>query len=207
MSNAVFPVVRGLGWSLVKRPTFSTMSAMSQSNKEVRALNAQNPKWEFELTWNYLKDYDINAPENNPYTDFATILGFYLQRQGHFDSFLFDDPDDNTVVGQLIGTGDGTATKFQLSRNFGGFNEAIQAVRGTPVIRVNGVVKVVTTDFVVGSTGIVTFLSGAPAPAARVEADFSYYFRVTFKDDSLDFENFMNKLWELKTVVLTSDLQ
>jgi uncharacterized protein (TIGR02217 family) len=206
MSNAVFPVVRGLGWSFFKRPTFSTMSAMSQNNKEVRALNAQNPKWEFELTWNYLKDYDVNAPENNPFTDFATILGFYLQRQGHFDSFLFDDPDDNTVVGQLIGTGDASTTKFQLTRNFGGFNEAIQAVRGTPVIRVGGVAKNSPADFTVGSTGIVTFVA-APAAAARIEADFSFYFRVTFKDDSLDFENFMNKLWELKTVVLTSDLQ
>jgi len=32
------------------------------------------------------------------YTDLRTLMGFYMARQGMFDSFLYPDPNDNTVA-------------------------------------------------------------------------------------------------------------
>ena len=53
------------------------------------------------------------------------------------------------------------------------------------------------------ATGIVTF--AAPPPYGRViAADFSYYFRCRFTDDSYDFNNFMLRLWELKKLTFIS---
>jgi hypothetical protein len=209
MSVAVFPSVRGLGWSVFKRPQFVTESQTASNGKELRLQTVQNPIWEIELTYNYLKNIpgDLPDPQNNPYTDLAQIMGFYCSRGGHFDNFLFDDPFDNFASRQLIGLGDAATTKFQLTRNIGGFSEAIQAPRGGVKIWVGGTLKTLTTDYTINSTtGVVTF-TVAPAAAARIEAEFSFYFRVTFREDMLEFENFMNQLWTLQSVILVSDPQ
>src|SRR5215813_12655610 len=46
-------------------------------------------------------------------------------------------------------------------------------------------------------TGLVTF-NVAPASGLIITADYSYYFRCRFIDDSYAFENFMFRLWQLK---------
>ena len=42
-------------------------------------------------------------------------MGFFLQLQGQFGTFLYTDPDDNTVTGQAFATGDGSTTSFTMS--------------------------------------------------------------------------------------------
>jgi hypothetical protein len=37
-----------------------------------------------------------------------------------------------------------------------------------------------------------------------ITADFSYWFRCHFVDDSYDFENFMYRLWQLKKLTFIS---
>ena len=54
MSNLLFPKIRGLGWSVVKKPTFNTDVQESLAGREVRIQNFQNPIWEFTLTYEYL---------------------------------------------------------------------------------------------------------------------------------------------------------
>jgi uncharacterized protein (TIGR02217 family) len=55
------------------------------------------------------------------------------------------------------------------------------------------------------NTGIVTF--AAPPPSGQaITADFTYYFRVRFADDTAEFENFMLQLWRLKQIKLQSAL-
>jgi uncharacterized protein (TIGR02217 family) len=51
--------------------------------------------------------------------------------------------------------------------------------------------------------GLLTF-GTAPAVGVNVTADFSYYFRLRFKNDMQEFENFINNLWNAKTVELRS---
>lgn len=63
MSNLLFPKIRGLAWTIVKTPTFSTEIQESLAGREVRVQNFQNPIWEFTLTYEYL----LNDP--NPQAD------------------------------------------------------------------------------------------------------------------------------------------
>src|SRR5579862_2349234 len=45
-----FPTLAGLGWSVHKKPVFSTVVASHVSGREVRDALYQNPIWQFELT-------------------------------------------------------------------------------------------------------------------------------------------------------------
>ena len=48
-SPPVFPALAGQGWSVHKKPTFSTVVARHVSGREVRDALYQNPIWQFEL--------------------------------------------------------------------------------------------------------------------------------------------------------------
>jgi uncharacterized protein (TIGR02217 family) len=209
MSNALFPATRGLTWSVTRRPCFNTVQAKSASLKRAAAQLAQYPIWDVTLTYSYLKNnpQDIPDPSNNPFTDLDTVLGFFLQRGGSFDDFLLNlsdltaDERDSKASGEIIGIGDGVATQFQLVRNIGGFKDIVQNIAGVPEIQVNGNELVITTDFSVSATGMVTFVV-APAAAAVITANFLHLMRVHFVEDALDFENFMYQLYTLQQVEL-----
>ncbi len=134
-----------------------------------------------------------------------TLAGFFLQQQGSFGAFLFDDPSDDGVTGQYFGTGDGTTTAFQLYRSFGGFFEPIVAPASVSAVYFNGVAQSPAGYSVNPATGIVTFGS-APGSGVVITADFTYYFLVRFAEDTAEFENFMYQLWSLKQVKLQSVL-
>jgi uncharacterized protein (TIGR02217 family) len=193
MSNAVFPVLPGLAWDVVKRPTFSTIVQRAASGREVRAALWSSPIWQWELTYDLLRDDATN--------ELRTLMGFFLQRQGSFDSFLYSDPTDNAVTGQLIGTGNATTKIFQMTRTLGGFVEPVFDVSGTPTIKLNGVTQATPGQYTISSSGVVTLVT-APASGVTITGDFSYYFRCRFMEDMAEFQNFASKLWELRTLEL-----
>jgi uncharacterized protein (TIGR02217 family) len=142
-------------------------------------------------------------------TELRTLMGFFLQQQGAFQPFLYDDPTDNRALAQVIGTGDGGTTVFQLVRTMGmslpggGFAEPITAPNVLSAIYFDGVVQSPSGYSLAPTTGLVTFTN--PPPAGQVvTADFTYYFCVRFADDSADFENFLYQLWALKQVKFRS---
>lgn len=189
MSNAIYPSLPGLAWPVMKQPEFSTSIKKSVSGKEFRAAFMQFPLWTFELTYEYLR----NGVAGN---DLNTLTGFFLARQGSFDSFLFTEPSDHAVADQLLGVGDGVTTSFQLIRALGTFVEPVQNVNALANIKVNGVV---VSNYTLGSTGIVTFTT-PPAVNAQLTWSGSYFFRVRFLQDTSQFSQFMQDLWELKKV-------
>lgn len=121
MSNAVFPTMLGLAWDVQKKPIFSNKIALHTSGKETATSYYRNPKWEYTLTYDYLPD----IPQQVGDTDLHTLLGFFLNRRGRFDTFLFNDPDDNTVVEGFQKDFDGTSVEFKLVRSIGGFYEPV----------------------------------------------------------------------------------
>jgi hypothetical protein len=122
MSTEVFPMsLLGLTWDVKKRPIFSNKVATHTSGKETATSYYQNPKWEYTLTYEYLPDIAKQVGD----TDLHTILGFFLNRHGRFDTFLFNDPDDNTVTVGYQADFDGTVTDFNLVRAIGGFYEPV----------------------------------------------------------------------------------
>lgn len=206
--TAIFPALPGLGWSVTKAPRFASRVQRAVSGRELRVLDQGYPIWTWTLTYSLLRDkWDTRGPGGlgAGYDELRTIAGFFLQRQGAFQPFLFDDPTDNTVTGQPIGIGDAGTTAFQLVRSFGGFAERVTAPNVVSAIYFNGVLQSAGSYSVDATSGLVIFVAPPPAGAA-ITADFTYFFRVHFPDDTAEFENFMFQLWSLKQVKLESVL-
>lgn len=210
MSSLIFPVVRGVSWTLRRTPIFNTINQKCASLKSVRGRLAQYPIWKFAFTWNYLKrnPNDMPDPALTPYNDFETLAGWVCARAGQFDNFLIrlsdftQDQSDSTAQGQLIGTGNGSNKIFQLVVNLGSFVDWVQAPAASPVMYLNGAP---TTAFTLDqNTGLVTFTS-APGNGVIVSADFSFYHRVTLDADAYDFDALMYQLWNLKQITFVTD--
>ena len=191
MSSEVFPSLAGLEYPVVRTPIFRTLIQESTSGEENRAALQLYPRWQWTLSFNFLRD-DAN-------NEFRTLLAFFLARKGAFDSFLFNDIDDNAVAGQPIGHGDGATTGFQLVRSLGGFTEPVlQPLFAT--VYDNGVA---TSAWSYSGPGFVTFAT-APASGAVITADLTYLWPVRFLADQYDFSKFMNRLWEQKKLDFVS---
>jgi uncharacterized protein (TIGR02217 family) len=210
--TATFPTLPGLGWSVSKAPRFATRIQRAVSGRELRVVDQPNPIWTWTLTYSMLRDQNDTRAPSGPgvgYDELRTLMGFFLQQQGTFQPFLFDDPTDDHASAQAIGTGDGSTTVFQLVRTMGaalpsgGFAEPITAPNTVSTIYFDGVRQDASGYSVDGTTGLVTF-SSPPPSGQLVTADFTYFFRVRFADDTADFENFLYQLWSLKQIKLQS---
>jgi uncharacterized protein (TIGR02217 family) len=194
-----FPVLPGQGWSVHKRPTFSTRVASHVSGREVRSPLYADTLYEFELTFDALSSGASYAGLTN--NSLQSLLGFYLQCQGQFGTFLYTDPTDNAVTGQVIGVGDGTTESFAFQRTLGGFTEPVSWVTSVAQVYLNGVVQASGWSLVQPNT--LTFTT-APGSSVAITADFSYAFVCRFLDDQEDFENFMNGLWKVDALKFRS---
>ncbi len=191
MSSAIFPAsLPGQKWSVGKKPQFSTLIQRAASGKESRASMWAYPLWTFSLSYEVL-------PAGSVGTDFNTLLGFFLNRRGAFDSFLFQDPDDHLVENQTFGLGDGVTQSYQLVRSFGGFVEPVAAVKEVTEVRADGVLLSALTDYTVDSAGMVT-LSAPLAGGKILSWSGSFYYRCRFLQDEAEFEQFLKDLWELR---------
>jgi uncharacterized protein (TIGR02217 family) len=174
----------------------------------LRVVDQVNPIWTWTLTYTLLRDqHDTRGPNGlgAGYDELRTLAGFFLAQQGSFQAFLFDDPTDDRTSAQAIGTGNSSATVFQLVRSFGGFTEPVTAPNAVTALYFNGVLQSASLYSVDPATGLVTFTT-APPTGQLITADFTYYFRVRFADDTAEFENFMYQLWSLNQVKLQSVL-
>jgi uncharacterized protein (TIGR02217 family) len=200
----IFPALPGLAWSVSKSPTFQTRIQRAVSGRELRALDYPYPLWQFTLVFDFLRDNPAAG-----FDELGTLMGFFMLCQGAFGTFLFQDPSDDRASGQQIGIGDTLRTVFQLQRTMGktlpggGFLEPIVAPKVVTAVYFNGVVQNPAGYSVDPMTGLVTF-NVAPGSGLIITADYSYYFRCRFIDDSCAFENFMFRLWQLKKLTFIS---
>jgi uncharacterized protein (TIGR02217 family) len=129
--------------------------------------------------------------------DLHAVIAFFEARLGRLYGFRFKDfadfkscaPNDPvSPLDQAIGTGDGTATQFQLIKTYtsGPSNwvrTADKPVAGTVRVAVAGVEQ--TSGLSIdNTTGLIVFDS-APAAAASVTAGFEFDTPVRFDTDSL----------------------
>jgi uncharacterized protein (TIGR02217 family) len=130
--------------------------------------------------------------------DSAALLNFFHARAGKARGFRVKDWSDFTSSAdgtsppvfsdQAIGTGDGTATTFQLRKNYSS-GSATHArtirkpVSGSASIGVNGTAALSGWS-VDATTGLVTFAS-APASGAALSAGFIFDVPARFDTDSL----------------------
>lgn len=129
MSNAVFPTLPGLSFDVKKAPQWSTKIQQSTSRKELRLSYDSWPVYKWTLAYDVLR-------ASSSFNELQTLVGFFNARQGAYDSFLFSDPNDNTVVSHGFGIGDGSTTAFQLQRTAAGPRQ---------VDKISGILPVSTT--------------------------------------------------------------
>lgn len=200
MSNAIFPTLIGLGWNVVRTPEWSTRRRRSVSGKEIRIRNWSYPIWHWELTYDYL-------PSAAATPDYQTLTAFFNSRSGGFDSFLYQDADDNAVTDQPLGTGDGVEDTFQFVRTMTGtgvsFVEPITSINVVTNVKIDSVV-VDPADYTVDQdTGQIVF-DTPPGDTLPITSTFSYYFRSAFDDDKLTLEKFMHQIWMGRKVAFSS---
>jgi len=196
MTEPVFPTLAGLGWSVKRAPLWKTRAQQAISGKETRVADWSYPAWRWELTFDFLRADPVAA-------EFQSLAGFFNQCQGAFGTFLYADADDNAVTDQTLGAGDGATTAFQLVRSFGGFIEPVLAPNVVSAVYAAGVAQSPSTYSVDPASGLLTF-AAAPAAGAAIAADFSYYFRCRFAEDSVDFEKFMATLYRAQKLAFVS---
>jgi TIGR02217 family protein len=130
--------------------------------------------------------------------DMQAVLAFFEERRGRLHGFLWRDGLDYSSgsavplpTDQVIGTGDGVRTSFQLTKAYGAAFDPYRRVIAKPVagsvrIAVNG--SELTSGWTVDvTTGLVGFVS-APAVGATVTAGFLFDVPVRFDSDRLDIE-------------------
>lgn len=190
----------GLTIEVTKAPRFRTRISEAASGRETRYPQAEYPRWDFELSYDYLED------RTGADSSLKTILGFFLARQGSFDSWLFKDPDDYLVEGGVCGEADGVTTEFPMCRSIGEFNERVGQVDNANdiTVYVDGV-EVDPADYTILLPNSLVFNS-APATGA-ITADFQFFFACRFLEDQMDFEKFADKLWNLQQVQFRSIIQ
>lgn len=116
---------------------FDTVVQKASSGKETRTALQTYPLWKWEVIYSLLRADSTNA-------EFQQLVGFFNNRQGMFDTFLYSDPDDYSTlvnlnnVSQSLGTGTGSATAFQLVRSFGQFVEPVLSPNAVSAVYLNG---------------------------------------------------------------------
>ncbi|HLY07618.1 MAG TPA: DUF2460 domain-containing protein [Rhizomicrobium sp.] len=210
----------GLAYSKVRRPKHGISVQTHQSGGEVRMSYWSDPLWEWDLTYELLRDgfrYGRN------YDELKQIEGLFLASTGNLSPFLFHDDDDNRVTRTLVGSSDGTTTTYTLKRYRGSyaggglqplglesigcldlsqpFNLYFETLP-TP-IDPNDPVYGYTLDTTTPKNQKLVFNAAPPAGRTFV-CDMSYFFWVRFQADSLDLEKFMHQLWTLQKVTLVS---
>lgn len=196
----IFPRLSGQGWSVHKKPVFSTLVASHSSGREVRSAQYQNPIWTFEVKFDGLGSDSVSYPGFGAQS-LQTLMGFFLQCGGKSSTFLYVDPTDNAVANQIVASGDGATSTFALTRALGGFLEPVGWATSVSQVTVAGVVQ--ASGWSLSTPNSLVFTT-APASGAAIGASFAYAFQCRFDDDSADFEQFMQNLWRVDSLKFRS---
>lgn len=198
------PTIPGLAWSRHKLPKFTTRVASHVSGREVRVPLQPYPLYEFQAVYSGLSSAASPAAAQAGLgaLSLQSLMGFFLQMQGQSNTFLYTDPDDNSVSGGAIATANGTTQTFVITRNLGGFIEPVSWVTNVANVYLNGVAQPSSSWLFTAPNSI--GLSSAPSAGVAITADFTFAFQCRFLDDQIDFEEFMSSLWKLDSLKFRS---
>ena len=198
MTPPTFPQLPGQGWSVHKRPTFSTRVASHVSGREVRSQLYAATLYEFELTFDGLAAGGGLGGLGSG--SLQRLLGFVLACGGQLTPFLYVDPTDSFVATQPIATGDGVTTSFPVVRTLGGATEPVSWATSLANVVVGGAPS---SGWSLVAPATLSFAT-APTAGAAIVADVGYAFLCRFLDDQQDFENVMSGLWQVRSLKFRS---
>ncbi|PZM17081.1 DUF2460 domain-containing protein [Rhizobium tubonense] len=133
--------------------------------------------------------------------DLFEVMEFFEARSGELYGFRFRDPVDwtssrpgapVTPLDQVVGIGDGTTRRFQLTKTYGDAGgRSTRAIAkpavGTVKIAVNGVLLAPPSFSCDPATGVVMFVADAiPRSGMTISAGFEFDVPVRFATDRID---------------------
>lgn len=159
-------------------PVYSTDIVITRSGHEQRNSNWAEAR----------ARYDVAHGVKNQ-TQLNTLIAFFRARKGRADGFRFKDWTDFAATAQIIGTGDGATSQFQLIKTYenGSVIETrtiSKPVDGTVNIYLDGVSENSANYSVNTLNGIITF-NTEPADGVEISADFEFDVPVRFDTDRL----------------------
>ena len=218
MSNLIYPSIGvftgatpqfsaptpGCTLSVTRSPEFNTGITKAITGKESRIAYQAYPLMTWTLQYEFLRDY-VNPSE------FRSLFSLYMALYGRYDTCLFSDPWFNTITTpQTFATtlsGDTAGTGYQITALYSntsgtysgvGASELIQNFNGSPTIYGNGT-TISSSHYSISGQGILTFNTGEqPSSGTVLSWSGSFYYRVRFDDDAMEFEQFMANFWALK---------
>lgn len=132
LSNDVYPKLPGLTPETARDILPPPVSIKTTpSRREFRARSSSTTLYAYSLKYEFLRS-------DPSYGELQTLVGFYAKHGGPFDTWLFDDEDDNSASGDSFAVGDGATPSFQLLRSQGEFIEPVFDINGVPIVQVNG---------------------------------------------------------------------
>jgi uncharacterized protein (TIGR02217 family) len=171
-------------------PQYSTDIVIVQSGYEQRNANWSQARARYNVAHGVKTQTQLDA-----------LIAFFRARKGRADGFRFKDWTDYKIIGQNIGTGNGTATVFQLRKTYasGSITETrviTKPVAGTIAIYKDSVLQNGSTYTADTTNGQITF-NTAPANAVVITADFEFDVPVRFDTDSLSarLDNYGSLSW------------
>ena len=146
--------------------------------------------------------------------DLAAVVAFFEARNGRLHGFRFKDWADfksclpsgmPSPLDQPIGTGNGSATLFQLTKRYTSgaqsWTRAItKPVAGTVTVALNGTPQASGWS-VSTATGLITFTT-APAAGVAITAGFEFDVPVRFDTDALDVTLDIERLGSITSIPL-----
>lgn len=146
--------------------------------------------------------------------DLATVVAFFEARNGRLYGFRWKDWGDYksclpsgepSATDQVIGTGDGTATAFQLVKAYSSGAQTwtrsiTKPVAGSVSVALDGVAQASGWS-VDTTTGQITFIT-APASGVIVSAGFEFDVPVRFDTDRLDVTHDIERLGSITSIPL-----
>jgi uncharacterized protein (TIGR02217 family) len=196
MSTLVYPSLPGLKPTMRRRPEWKSEIIEAWSGEETVIGRRQYPRWRYTLSYEVLSS-TAALPER------AQLMAFFNRHYGPGESFLLVDEEDNAVTDQTFGVTDGVTTTYQLVRTIYDWVEPVWAPTGTPVIKRAGVTLTAGVDYTIGSMGQIVLAAAGSADQALTWTG-SYAMRVRFVRDELDFERFLQGLWQVGSVEMLS---
>lgn len=177
------------------RPRYSTDIVTTDGGYEVR-----NSRWRYPL---HQVEFDVMPGLRADDEAIEAFVDTFHAVGGAAGTFRFHNWRDLPVVGQQIGTGDGSTLQFQLYKSYvrGALTRTRKITRPVPdtlTVYSNGVPTAVGIDY---ETGIITF-SIAPPLGFVITADFEFDMPVRFADDEVELLGLTDQLDQPVSIVL-----
>lgn len=181
----------------IRFPDGISRGAKGGPERRTRIVELASGDEERNASWaNSRRRYDVSYGVRRA-DDLAAVVAFFEARNGRLHAFRFKDWSDYksclpsaapAPTDQIIGTGNGSGTTFQLVKTYASGAQSwartiIKPVAGTVTVSLNGVAQ--GSGWSVNTTtGIVTF-AVPPATGAVIRAGFEFDVPVRFDTDEL----------------------